>query len=257
MGMIHAHMAVEPIPPRERNAELPQPLSDIILKLLAKNGEDRYQSAVGLGADLEECLNQWQRSGRIEPFELGENDFTGRLQFPQKLYGREAEIAQLTNAYDRAAAGNSELLFIAGYSGVGKTALVHEIRRDVLIKEGVFVEGKFDQLQRMLPYSSWAQTFTQLVNNWLAESEANLAGRRETILEAVGQNGQILIDIIPDLERIIGLQPPVPQLSGIENQIRFNYTFNRFHQQPGHAGTSTGCFSRRSAVDRSRFAQLD
>jgi predicted ATPase len=119
-------------------------------------------------------------------------------------------------------------LFVAGYSGVGKTSLVHEIKRDVIAKEGVFVEGKFDQLVRTLPYSAWAQAITQLVHNWLAESEINLTDRRVTILEALGDNGQILIDIVPDLELIIGPQPDVPQLGGIENQNRFNYYFNRF-----------------------------
>jgi len=228
VGMIHAHMAVELVPPRERNTELPETLSDIILKLMAKNAEDRYQSALGLGADLEECLDQLQGAGAVESFELGQNDFTGRLQIPQKLYGRQPEIAQLTAAYDRVAQGNTELLFIAGYSGVGKTALVHEIRRDVLIKRGIFIEGKFDQLRQIQPYSAWAQAFTQLVNKLLAESETNLAGWRETVLDAVGENGQILIEIIPVLERLIGPQPPVPQLRGMENQNRLSYTFNRF-----------------------------
>ena len=228
MEMIHAHIAMQPIAPQQIDAEIPGVLSEIILILLAKNAEDRYQSLRGLGADLIRCLDQLQHKQTIESFTLREDDFSGRLQISQKLYGRESEIAQLTTTYDRVAQGNSELLFIAGYSGVGKTALVHEIRRDVLIKQGIFIEGKFDQLQQFLPYSAWAQAIAQLVNNWLAESETNLARWRETILDAVGENGQILIDIIPILERVIGPQPPVPQLGGMENQNRLNYTFNRF-----------------------------
>ena len=228
MEMIHAHIAIQPIPLHEHNDEIPEIVSEIILKLMAKNAEDRYQSARGLSADLDKCLDQLQRTGSIETFELGQDDFSGRLQISQKLYGREAEIKQLLDSYDRAAQGNPELLYIAGYSGVGKTALVHEMRREVLMRQGIFIEGKFDQLQRTLPYSAWEQAFTQLANNWLAESESKLEYWRETILEAVGENGQVLIDVIPALERIIGPQPEVPQLGGLENQNRFNYTFNRF-----------------------------
>ena len=228
MEMIHAHIAIQPIPPHEQNDEIPEMLSVIILKLLAKNAEDRYQAARGLSADLARCLDQLQNSGVVESFELGQDDFSGRLQIPQKLYGREAEIEQLMDTYERMSQGNTELLYIAGYSGVGKTALVHEMRREVLMRQGIFIEGKFDQLQRTLPYSAWARAFTQLVNNWLAESEAKLAQWRDTILQAVGDNGQVLIDVVPALEPIIGPQPKVPQLGGFENQNRFNYYFNLF-----------------------------
>ena len=228
LEMIHAHIAVRPVPPQRHNTALPEPLSEIILKLMAKNAGDRYQSALGLGADLVRCLDQLQRTGTVESFKLGQDDFSDRLQIPQKLYGRQSEISQLVATYDRVAQGNAELLFVAGYSGVGKTSLVHEIQRDIVSKDGIFVEGKFDQFQRTLPYSAWSQAFTQLVNNWLAESEINLTGWQETILDAVGDYGQILIDIIPALEHIIGPQPDVPQLGGLENKNRLNYTFNRF-----------------------------
>jgi hypothetical protein len=177
LEMIHAHIARQPQPPHQIEAGIPGPVSDIILKLLAKNAEDRYQTARGLQADLQRCLDQWQGKGRIEPFELGADDFTGRLQIPQKLYGRQAEIEQLQAILDRAIAGSAQLLLVAGYSGVGKTALVHEIQKDVIAKQAIFIEGKFDQLQRTLPYSAWAQAFTQLVNNWLTGSESSFAGR--------------------------------------------------------------------------------
>jgi len=228
LQMIHAHIARQPQPPRQIDAGIPGSVSDIILKLLAKNAEDRYQTAHGLQTDLKGCLDQWQNNNRIEPFALGGDDFTGRLQIPQKLYGRHAEIDQLQAVFDRASTGSAQLLLVAGYSGVGKTSLVHEIERDVVAKQAIFIEGKFDQIQRTLPYSAWAQSFTQLVNNWLTESETSLAGWRETILDAVGDSGQILIDILPALERIIGPQPAAPHLGGIENQNRFNYIFNRF-----------------------------
>jgi PAS domain S-box-containing protein len=228
LEMIHSHIARQPKPPQQINEGIPTPVSEIILKLLAKNVEDRYQTTHGLLADLKRCQDKWQRKGRIKPFNLGGEDFTGRLQIPQKLYGRQAEIEQLQAILDRAITEQPQLLLVAGYSGIGKTSLVHEIQKDVINKQGIFVEGKFDQLQRTLPYSAWAQALDQFVENLLAESETSLANWRETIQEALGDSGQILIDIIPDLERVIGPQPKVPQLGGIENQNRFNYIFNGF-----------------------------
>ena len=228
LEMIHAHIARQPQPPQQIEADIPGPVSDLILKLLTKNAEDRYQTARGLQADLKRCLDQWQNSNRIEPFALGSDDFAGRLQIPQKLYGRQAEIEQIQAVLDRAASGSAQLLLVAGYSGIGKTSLVRELHKSVIAKGAIFVEGKFDQFQRPLPYSAWAQAFTQLVNNWLTGSEASLTGCRDAILDAVGDNGQVVIDVIPALERIIGPQPEVPSLSGVENRNRFNYTFNRF-----------------------------
>ncbi|MBE9475484.1 MAG: AAA family ATPase [Chloroflexi bacterium] len=228
LEMIHSHIARQPKPPQQIEEGIPAPMSEVILKLLAKNAEDRYQTAHGLQADLKRCLDQWQSRGQIEPFELGGDDYTGRLQIPQKLYGRQAEIEQLQTILDRAITEKAQLLLVAGYAGVGKTSLVHEMQKDVIAKQAIFIEGKFDQLQRTLPYSAWAQAFTQLVDNLLAENETSLAVWRVTILDALGDSGQILIDIIPALESIIGPQPEVPQLGGIENQNRFNYIFNRF-----------------------------
>jgi PAS domain S-box-containing protein len=227
MEMIYSHLAHDPLPLFEIDDSIPQILSQIVLKLLAKDADDRYQSADGLSVDLTNCLKQLQDTGRIESFDIGAEDYTGRLAFSGKLYGRQAELAQLVAIYDRVAQGNIELLMVAGYSGVGKTSLVREMQQDVVSKGGAFVEGKFDQLRRTQPYSAWAQAFAQLVNNWLAESEANLADWRDNILAAVGTNGQVLIDVIPSLERIIGPQPEVPELGAIENQNRFNHTFKR------------------------------
>jgi len=228
LEMIHSHIARQPTPPHVIDADLPRPVSDIILKLLAKNAEDRYQSARGLQADLRHCLAQLQATGQLKPFELGRDDFTGRLQIPQKLYGRQAEIDQLLAAFDRAIQGSAELLLVAGYAGVGKTSLVHEIHKSITAKRGYFIEGKFDQYQRSIPYFAWGQAFAELVNQWQTESETELARWRGAILDAVGQNGQVLVDIIPDLELVIGPQPEVPELDGIETQNRFNYLFQRF-----------------------------
>ena len=228
LELIHDHIARQPRPPHEIEPAIPRLVSNIVLRLLAKNAEDRYQTAHGLLADLESCFDQWQRKGRIEPFELGGDDFTGRVQIPQKLYGRQVEIKHLQNILDRAVAEQAQLLLVAGYSGVGKTSLVQEIQKDVIAKQGIYIEGKFDQLQRTRPYSAWEQAFTQLVDNWLAQSESSLAGWRDTILEALDNHGQVLIDIIPALERVLGPQPEVPQLGGVENQNRINHFFNRF-----------------------------
>jgi serine/threonine protein kinase len=161
LELIHDHIARQPRPPHEIEPAIPGPVSVIVLKLLAKNAEARYQTAQGLQADLESCLDQWQRKGRIEPFQLGRDDFIGRLQIPQKLYGRQAEIKHLQNILERAFTAQSQLLLVAGYSGVGKTSLVQEIQKDVIAKQGIYIEGKFDQLQRTLPYSAWEQAFTQ------------------------------------------------------------------------------------------------
>ncbi len=228
LELIHAHIARQPLAPDQIDVSIPAPLSDIILKLLSKNAEDRYQTASGLQTDLEHCLEEWRTHQRVEPFRLAKEDFTGRLQIPQKLYGREAEIGQLQTVLERAISGSPEFLLVAGYSGVGKTALVNELQKDAIKHKAVFLEGKFDQLQQILPYSGWAQALTQLVNSWLSESETQLAGWRKNILEAVGDQGQLLIDIIPALEKVIGPQPEVPHLGGLESQNRFNYTFNRF-----------------------------
>ena len=186
LEMIHAHISRQPQPPHQIDTSIPGPVSDIILKLLAKNAEDRYQSARGLQADLHHCLAQVQATGQLESFELGRSDFTSRLQIPHKLYGRQAEIDQLLVSFDRVIQGNTEFYLVAGYAGVGKTSLVHEIHKPVTDKRGYFIEGKFDQYQRSIPYFAWGQTFTELVNQWQTESETELARWRGAILDAVG-----------------------------------------------------------------------
>jgi predicted ATPase/signal transduction histidine kinase len=226
---VHCHVARAPVPPSEIVADVPETIARIILKLLEKTPEDRYQSARGLKVDLERCLEQWREHGRIEAFALGERDTTGRLQIPQRLYGRETEIALLLEAFGRVASeGTPELLLVSGYSGIGKTALVRELGRPVVRARGFFISGKFDQYKRDIPYATITQAFRQLVQEILAESEAKLATFRKHLLSALGGNGQLIIDVIPQVELILGKQPPVAELSPTEAQNRFRVVFRHF-----------------------------
>ncbi len=229
------------------------------MKLMAKNAEDRYQSAWGLKIDLEECWEQWQQKAAIALFPLSKNDISDRFQIPQKLYGREREIQALLTAFDRVThpnlksksdkssskKSNAELILVTGYSGIGKSALVRELYKPITAKRGCFISGKFDQFQRNIPYSALAGALAGFVKQLLGEPQAILQKWREIILEALGTNGQVIIDIIPDLELIIGVQPTVselgapelgapelgaPELGAIEAQNRFNLVFQRFIQ---------------------------
>jgi PAS domain S-box-containing protein len=225
LSLVHSHMAGIPAAPHEVNPEIPAIVSAIALKLMAKMAEDRYQSSWGLVADLERCLREWQAEGRVQAFELGQEDVSDQFQIPQKLYGREREIAKLLAAFERASTGGTELLLVGGYAGVGKTALVHEIHKPITGKRGYFVEGKFDQLRRNIPYSAWLQAFAGFTRYLLRESESRLKTWRQEILEAVGSVGKVLTEVVPDLELVIGPQPAVPELDPTESQNRFNYVF--------------------------------
>ncbi|CAB1084484.1 Formate hydrogenlyase transcriptional activator [Olavius algarvensis Delta 1 endosymbiont] len=227
MALIHHHIARVPISPSEVSSGIPEVLSAIILKLLLKNAEDRYQSAAGVQADLEKCLQRLKPDNTLADFSLGEADYAGRLIFPQKLYGRESERKELENAYESVCRDTASIVFVGGYSGIGKTALVEEIQRPVSEKSGYFIEGKFDQLVTT-PYAGISQGLDLFVSQLLTQSETRLAAWRSQILEAVGPNGRVLTDVIPGLERVIGPQPAVPDLSAQEAQNRFNYVFQRF-----------------------------
>jgi serine/threonine protein kinase len=210
MELVHSHIAKSPLPPHKAKSDIPQPLSDIVLKLMAKNAEDRYQSAYGLKVDLEECLRQWNSVGRIDPFPLGQHDISDRFQIPQKLYGREQEIDLLLAAFELVSQGSSELMLVSGYSGIGKSALVQEIYKPITWQRGYFIAGKFDQFQRDIPYASLVQAFRSLVRQLLTESKSQIAAWREKLLAALGPNGQVVIDVIPEVELILGQQPEVP-----------------------------------------------
>lgn len=228
MELIHCHLAKEPIPPHAKKPEIPEIISEIILKLLAKTPEDRYQSAWGLQADLENCLTQLQETGKIAPFKLGSEDISDRFKIPEKLYGRDQDIADLLAAFKRVSQGATEMILVAGYSGIGKSALIREIHQPVVQLGGYFISGKFDQFQRGTPYSAVVSAFSELVSLLLSQSEEVLEKWREKLLGVLGNNAQIIIDVIPEIEFIIGPQPAVPVLKPAEAQNRFNLVFQNF-----------------------------
>ncbi|MGK7903014.1 MAG: AAA family ATPase [Hormoscilla sp.] len=229
LELVHCHLAKEPIAPSEIDPSIPRIISEIVLKLMAKNAEERYQSSWGLKADLENCWQQLESAGKIEVFPLANQDISDRFSIPQKLYGREAEIATLLAAFERVAeTGKVELMMVAGYSGIGKSALVAEIHKPNTRLRGYFTDGKFDQFQRNIPYYAIVSALKGLMGQLLTESSSELAEWREKLLAAVGSNGQVIIDVIPEVELIIGKQPPVPELGPTESQNRFNRVFSQF-----------------------------
>lgn len=229
MALVHCHIARAPVPPSERLESIPAPVSVIIMKLLAKTAEDRYQTAGGVERDLRRCLTEWDSRGTIDAFLPGQQDTPDRLLIPEKLYGREPEVGILLAAFDRIVdCGAPELVLVTGYSGVGKSSVVNELHKALVPPCGLFASGKFDQYKRDIPYSTLAQAFHGLVRPLLSKSDAELAGWRHTLLEALGQNGQLMVDLVPDLKLIIGDQPPVPELPPQQAQSRFQLVFRRF-----------------------------
>jgi diguanylate cyclase (GGDEF)-like protein len=228
MELVHCHIARKPTPPRELNSEIPQIVNDIILKLMAKTAEDRYQTAFGLRYDLENCRQQWKKLGRIVPFVLGVKDISERFVIPEKLYGRERELKTLLAAFERVSQGNTEMMLVAGFSGIGKTALIEEIHKPIVRQRGYFIKGKFDQFQRNIPFSALVEAFRDLMRQLLTECTSGIQGWKANLLEALGENGQVIIDMIPELERIIGKQPPVTHLEANASQNRFNLIFGKF-----------------------------
>lgn len=225
--LVHSHIARRPPSPHEV-AGVPRAVSDVVMKLLAKAAEDRYQRAGGLAADLRECLDRLDARGHIEPFVLGRHDVGDGLLIPQKLYGRDAELATLTAAFERASRGAAELLLVTGYAGVGKSVLVHEIQRSVVQGRGHFIAGKFDQLSRSVPFAPVAFAFRDLILQIVAESPASFAVWRSRLEGALGANGQIIIDLIPEVELVIGPQPEAQPLGPTEAQNRFTLVFQNF-----------------------------
>jgi PAS domain S-box-containing protein len=217
------------MPPDERVAGVPELLSAMVMKLLAKTAEDRYQTAAGVEADLRRCLAEWESHGRIEPFSLGGCDVSDRLLIPEKLYGREREIDTLLASFDRVVVnGTPELVLVSGYSGIGKSSAVSELHKVMVPPRGLFGSGKFDQYKRDIPYSTLAQAFQSLIRPLLGKSDPELAGWREAFREALGPNGRLIIDLVPELKLIIGDQPPVSELPLQDAQRRFQLVFRRF-----------------------------
>ncbi len=225
---VHCHIARQPVPPAKGLA-VPEPLSAIVMKLLAKNAEERYQTAAGLEADLRRCLAEQQSRGRIDPMPLGTDDSSDQLLMPEKLYGREREVGTLLAAFDRVVAeGTAELVLVSGYSGVGKSSVVNELHKALVPPRGLFAAGKVDQYKRDIPYATLAQAFQKLMREILAKSEAEVDRWRHALLEAVGANGQLMVNLIPEVEFVIGKQPPVADLPPQEAQGRFQLVFRRF-----------------------------
>ena len=229
MEWIHCHVARRAIPPAERVKDVPGVVSAIIMKLLAKTAEERYQTAAGLKNDLQRCLVAREKHGRIEYFRLGEDDKPDRLVIPERLYGREHEIKTLLASFDRIVRGGApELVLVSGYSGIGKSAVVHELHKPLVPSNGLFASGKFDQHKRDIPYATLAQAFQSLVRQLLAKSDADLTPWREALRDALDPLGQLIVDLAPELQLIIGDQPPVPEVSPQDAQRRFQLVVRRF-----------------------------
>jgi predicted ATPase/signal transduction histidine kinase/tRNA A-37 threonylcarbamoyl transferase component Bud32 len=243
MEMIYCHIAKTPQPPHlsasayfSKDPKGLEILSKIILKLMSKGSEDRYLSFYGLKYDLEKCLKYLKKNQTLSglDFHPGDNDFSDKFRIPQKLYGREPEIATLLDAFRRVCSRHqegrmsSEMMMVTGYAGIGKSALVNEIHIPIVEKRGYFISGKFDRFKRNIPYSALTQAFQDLMRQILMESETQIMNWKSRILEAVSPNGQVINEVIPEVERIIGKQPPVPELPPRETQNRFNMYFQNF-----------------------------
>ena len=229
MEWVHCHVARKPVPPSERFEKIPAPVSAIIMKLLAKTAEERYQTAAGAESDLQRCLVEWESQSRVNEFTLGEHDVPDRLLIPEKLYGRAREIDVLLASFDRVVAGGApELVLVSGYSGIGKSSVVNELHKVLVLPRALFASGKFDQYKRDIPYATLAQAFQGLIRPLLSKSEAELQNWRYAFREALGPNGRLMVDLVPELKLIIGEQPPLPVLPSQEAQRRFQLVFRRF-----------------------------
>ena len=229
MEWIHCHIARKPLAPDRRFTGIPLPLSEIVMKLLSKTAEERYQTAVGLEQDLRHCALQWESRRRIEPFTLGRHEPRGRPLIPENLYGRAREIAVLQNAFDTIVKHPSTaLILVSGYTGIGKSSVVNELHKALVPPRGLFASGKFDQYKRDIPYATLAQAFQRLIRSILAKSETELGRWRENLLHALEPHGDLIIDLVPELKLIIGEQEPVPELPAPDAQRRFQLLLRRF-----------------------------
>jgi PAS domain S-box-containing protein len=229
MEWVHCHIARQPVPPDERVTGMPGLLSAIVMKLLAKTAEERYQTAAGVEADLRRSMVEWESHRPIDPFLLGAYDVMDRLLIPEKLYGREREIDALLASFDRVVAnGTLEFVLVSGYSGIGKSSVVNELHRALVSSRGLFASGKFEQYKRDIPYATLGQAFQSLVRSLLTRSEEELGRWRESLSEALGANGQLIVNLVPELELVIGKQPPVAELPPQDAKNRFQLVFRRF-----------------------------
>ncbi|MEZ2301305.1 MAG: AAA family ATPase [Microcoleus sp.] len=245
LEIVYNHIAIQAITPHQINSEIPPEISEIVMKLMSKNAEQRYQSAAGLFADLENCSHQLETTGKIIYFTPGHLDILSQLLIPQKLYGRQEQVNQLLGAFERVGASlpeslppnqntekpahsQSELMLVSGYSGIGKSAVVNEVSKPITKAKGYFISGKFDQFKRNIPYASLIQAFNSLLRQLLTESAASIEIWRTKILTALGTDGKVIADVIPEVELIAGKQPEVAELGTVESQNRFNRVFKEF-----------------------------
>jgi PAS domain S-box-containing protein len=228
LEMIHSHIAMKPVPPHEVDIRIPEAVSRIIMKLLCKTAEERYQTARGLKIDLNKCLNELNATGKIGHFEPGGDDMSPTFRISEGLYGRETETAQLKECYNEVCGGRKVIAIVSGFSGVGKTSLVRDANRSFSQNNRFFVAGKFERLQRDIPYSGFIQAFKDLIGQLLKESEDTIALWKTRILSAVGPYGRIIADIVPQVELIIGRQKPEPGFTLIESKNRFHIAFQSF-----------------------------
>lgn len=229
MEWVHCHIAKQPAAPSERVGTVPASVSAITMKLLSKTAEERYQTAAGVESDLRRCLSQWESQGWIDDFTPGAHDTPDRLMIPEKLYGRDREVDALLTAFDRIVGGGRvELVLVSGYSGIGKSAVVNELHKPLVPPRGLFASGKSDQYKRDIPHASLAQAFQSLVRRLLSQNEEDLRKWQDALREALGPNGLLLVDLVPELRHVIGEQPPVPELPPQEAQRRFQIVFRRF-----------------------------
>ncbi|WP_437991540.1 AAA family ATPase [Sorangium sp. So ce145] len=236
LELVHHHIAKTPVAPHLIRPAIPEALSRVIMKLLSKTAEDRYQSTFGLKADLKACLDMLEHGAPAADFVPGRRDKPTRLQISQKLYGRQGEVGALMAAFrdisgsgpEAAEGGRSELVLVAGYSGVGKSAVVNEIHKPIAKEAGYFAAGKFDQFTRNVPYAAILAALREIVRQILTESRNELADWRARILAAVSPNGRVIAEVIPEIELVIGEQPPAPALGSMETRNRFNLTFRNF-----------------------------
>jgi PAS domain S-box-containing protein len=229
MEWVHCHIARQPIPPQERLKHVPASLSAIIMRLLAKTAEERYQTAAGAESDLRRCLAEWETQRRVDEFPLGDHDTPDRLLMPEKLHGRAREIDSLLASFERVvSSGKPELVLVSGYSGIGKSSVVNELQKVLVPPRGLFASGKFDQYKREIPYATLAQALQNLIRPLLSKGEAELQDWRDGLHKALGPNGRLIVDLVPELKLIIGEQPPVPDLLSQDAQGRFRLVFRRF-----------------------------
>lgn len=226
--LVHHHVAKTPVSPHAIDHSIPIVIANIIMKLLSKTAEDRYQSLFGLKEDLKNCELQYHQKQHIEPFIIASKDLQVQFQISERFYGRERELNNLMESFNQASIGRARLILVAGAAGIGKSSLVHELYKPLVEKRGYFIAGKFDQFKRNIPYMSLAQAFEGFIQQLSTQSEQKINEWRVRLLQALGTNGKIVIDVIPALTAVIGEQPPVPILGPAETQNRFNLIFQSF-----------------------------